>query len=63
MSWKLRQQAQIKNWEILRLRGAASLFYHLQSLEGVAICDKLLADRGAETATDRRARVYEELRK
>ena len=69
MAKMTRKQAQSRNWQIKRLRGAYSLFTtHLGTRSesarlGQVAVDQLLEALGAETETDRRIRIWADVAK
>ena len=61
MAKMTRKQAQSRNWQIKRLRGAYSLLReHYVSREALAEIDRALKVLGAEGETERRARLFHE---
>ena len=61
MAQMTKQQAQIRNWKIMRLRGAYSLLLeHYVSRAALAEIDRALHVLGAEGETERRARLFHE---
>ena len=69
MITKKAKAARIRNWNIMRLRGAYALFTtHLGTRSesarlGQVAVDQLLETLGAETETDRRIRIWADVDK